>query len=58
MRMRVHRVREAKSYDSPSAPGLEEIVHHERYDRSKFRGEAELQDFMMKMSIRGTEYSF
>jgi len=37
---------------------LEEIVHHERYDRSKFRGEAELQDFMMKMSIRGTEYSF
>ena len=36
---------------------LEEIVHHERYDRSKFRGEAELQDFMMKMSIRGTEYS-
>jgi len=37
---------------------LEEIVHHERYDRSKFRGEAELQDFMMKMSIRGTEYRF
>ncbi len=37
---------------------LEEIVHHERYDRSKFRGEAELQGFMMKMSIRGTEYSF
>ena len=23
-----------------------------------FRGEAELQDFMMKMSIRGTLYSF
>src|ERR1700678_1826668 len=37
---------------------LEEMVHHERYDRSKFRGEAELQDFMMKMSIRGKEYSF
>jgi hypothetical protein len=37
---------------------LEEIVHHERYDRSKFRGEAELQDFMMNMSIRGTDYSF
>ena len=37
---------------------LEEIVHHERYDRSKFRGEAELQNFMMKMSIRGSEYSF
>jgi hypothetical protein len=37
---------------------LEEIVHHERYDRSKFRGEAELQDFMMKVSIRGSEYSF
>src|SRR5271155_1556106 len=37
---------------------LEEMVHYERYDRSKFRGEAELQDFMMKMSIRGKEYSF
>jgi hypothetical protein len=37
---------------------LEEIVHHERYDRSKFRGEAQIQDFMTKMSIRGTEYRF
>jgi hypothetical protein len=29
---------------SPTIPrrALEEIVHHERYDRSKFRGEAEL----------------
>jgi nitroreductase len=37
---------------------LEEIVHHERYDRSRFRGEVELQDFMTKMSIRGKEYRF
>ncbi len=37
---------------------LEEMVHHERYDRSKFRGEAELQDFMKTMSIRGSEYRF
>ena len=37
---------------------LEEMVHHERYDRSKFRGEAELLDFMKTMSIRGKEYSF
>jgi hypothetical protein len=37
---------------------LEEIVHYERYDRSRFRGEAELQDFMTKMSIRGKEYRF
>ena len=37
---------------------LEEMVHHERYDRSKFRGEAELQDFMKTMSIRGKDYSF
>ena len=37
---------------------LSEMVHYERYDRSKFRGEAELQDFMKKMSIRGTEYRF
>lgn len=37
---------------------LEEMVHHERYDRSKFRGEAELQEFMRTMSIRGSQYSF
>jgi len=37
-----HGVREARSYESPSAPALEEVVHHERHDRSKFRGEAEL----------------
>lgn len=35
---------------------LEEMVHHERYDRSKLRGEAELQEFMNTMSIRGREY--
>jgi nitroreductase len=37
---------------------LEEMVHYERYDRSKFRGEAELQEFMRTMSIRGAEYRF
>jgi len=37
---------------------LEEIVHHERYEPSKFRGEAQIQDFMTKMSIRGKEYRF
>jgi nitroreductase len=37
---------------------LEEMVHRERYDRSKFRGEAELQEFMKTMSIRGTAYRF
>jgi len=37
---------------------LAEMVHYERYDRSKFRGEAELQDFMRTMSIRGTDYRF
>jgi hypothetical protein len=35
---------------------LEEMVHHERYDQSKFRSEAELQEFMNTMSIRGREY--
>src|SRR5579871_3284817 len=35
---------------------LAEMVHYERYDRSKFRSEAQLQDFIMKMSIRGSEY--
>jgi 5,6-dimethylbenzimidazole synthase len=37
---------------------LEEMVHRERYDRSRFRGEAELQEFMKTMSIRGTAYRF
>jgi nitroreductase len=37
---------------------LEEMVHRERYDRSKFRGEAELQEFMKTMSIRGIAYRF
>jgi len=37
---------------------LEEMVHYERYDRSKFREEAELQEFMQTMSIRGAEYRF
>ena len=37
---------------------LEEMVHRERYDRSKYRGETELQEFMKTMSIRGTAYRF
>lgn len=37
---------------------LQDMAHYERYDRSKFRGEAELQEFMEKMSIRGAEYRF
>lgn len=37
---------------------LAEMVHHERYDRTKLRSEAELQEFMRTMSIRGTDYSF
>ena len=52
-----HGVREARSYESPSAPALEEVVHHERHDRSKIRGEAELCYFMMKVPIWSTVYS-
>jgi len=37
---------------------LEEMVHYERYDPSKFRTEAQLKEFMETMSIRGTEYRF
>jgi len=37
---------------------LQEMVHYERYDRSKLRSEAELQEFIQRMSIRGTEYRF
>jgi nitroreductase len=37
---------------------LEEMVHYERYDRSKFRGEAELQEFIQTMSIRSASYRF
>ena len=35
---------------------LGEMVHYERYDRSKFRDETELQNFIQKMSIRGHDY--
>lgn len=37
---------------------LRDMVHQERYDLSKLRGEAEIQDFIKKMSIRGSEYRF
>ena len=35
---------------------LEDLVHYERYDRSRFRSEAELQAFFDEMSIRGRQY--
>ena len=34
------------------------MVHFERYDQSKLRGEAELSQFMKTMSIRGADYRF
>jgi hypothetical protein len=37
---------------------LADMVHHERYDHSRFRGDADLQAFMQTMSIRGTDYRF
>lgn len=37
---------------------LEEMVHYERYDRARLRGESELQEFMRTMSIRGADYRF
>jgi nitroreductase len=37
---------------------LEEMVHYERYDRAKFRGESELQEFIQTMSIRSAQYRF
>ena len=50
-------VKPSPTIHHPRRP-LEEMIHHERYDQSKFRGEAELQDFMKTMSIRGSEYRF
>lgn len=50
-------VKPSPTIHHPRRP-LEEMTHHERYDQSKFRGEAELQDFMKTMSIRGSEYRF
>ena len=35
---------------------LKEMVHYERYDRSRFRGEPQLRAFMEEMSIRGRQY--
>lgn len=50
-------VKPSPTIHHPRRP-LAEMVHHERYDRSKFRGEAELQAFMQTLSIRGSEYRF
>lgn len=49
--------RRSPTIHHPRRP-LEEMVHREQYDRSKFRGEAELQEFMKTMSIRGAAYRF
>jgi nicotinate-nucleotide--dimethylbenzimidazole phosphoribosyltransferase len=37
---------------------LKEMVHYERYDRSHFRSEEQVQTFMEEMSIRGSSYRF
>jgi hypothetical protein len=34
------------------------MIHHERYDLSKFRTEDQLREFMRTMSIRGADYRF
>lgn len=37
---------------------LKDIVHHEKYDSSLFRNDAQVQTFMEEMSIRGRQYRF
>ena len=50
-------VKPSPTIHHPRRP-LEEMIHHERYDRSKFRTEGQLQEFMRTMSIRGADYRF
>jgi nitroreductase len=37
---------------------LKDMVHYEKYDPSLFRSEAQIQNFMGEMSIRGRQYRF
>ena len=37
---------------------LKDMVHYEKYDPSLFRSEAQIQNFMEEMSIRGRQYRF
>jgi FMN reductase (NADPH) len=37
---------------------LKDMVHYEKYDSSLFRSEAQIQNFMEDMSIRGRQYRF
>jgi nitroreductase len=50
-------VKPSPTIHHPRRP-LEEMLHRERYDGSKFRTEAQLQEFMQTMSIRGADYRF
>ena len=50
-------VKASPTIHHPRRP-LQEMLHHERYDSSKFRTEAQLQAFMRTMSIRGEDYRF
>lgn len=43
------------SIHHPRRP-LEELIHHERYDRARFRSDADLRAFIDEMSIRGRQY--
>lgn len=47
--------RRSPTIDHPRRP-LEELVHHERYDRARFRNDAQLRAFIEEMSIRGRHY--
>lgn len=47
--------RRSPTIDHPRRP-LEELVHHERYDRARFRNDAQLRAFIEEMSIRGRQY--
>jgi nitroreductase len=49
--------KQSSTIDHPRR-ALEEMVHYERYERSKLRSEAEIQEFIQRMSIRGSEYRF
>ena len=47
--------RKSQTIHHPRRP-LDEMIHHERYDRARFRSAADIQAFIDEMSIRGRQY--
>jgi nitroreductase len=49
--------KKSPTINHPRRP-LEEMIHREKYESSKFRDEKAINEFVNKMSIRGSEYKW